>query len=176
MFKGKKVYLAAIERKDLKKLMDWRNNPDFRKYFREYKELNMAMQEKWYEEKVLKDNTTVMFSIKNTKDDSLMGCCGLVYVNWVYRHADLSLYIGWKDKYIDDQGYAFEASRLVIDYAFKQLCLNKVWTEIYEIDKKKKRLYDGLGFKVDGVLRQNYFHDGKFWNSYILSILSSEWK
>ena len=176
MIKGEKIKLARVERKDLKQLMNWRNNPELRKHFREYRELNMSEQKKWYEEKVLRDPSTMMFSIRRLKDNKLIGCCGLAYISWAYRHADMSLYIGWKDAYIDTKGYAEESCRLLLDYGFKELCLNKVWTEIYIFDKKKKKLYDKFGFHVDGILRENYFYNGKFWNSYILSILSSEWQ
>jgi len=54
----------------------------------------------------------------------------------------------------------------------KMLGLEKIWTEIYIYDDKKKKLYDILGFKIDGVLRQNFFHDGNFLDSYVLSVLS----
>jgi len=176
MLKGKKIKLARVEKKDLKQLLNWRNNPEFRKHFREYRELNMHEQKKWYEEKVLNDPHVMMFGIRRLKDNKLLGCCGLVYVSWVYRHADLSLYIGWNDAYIDNRGYAEEGCRLLLDYGFRELSLNKIWTEIYIFDKKKKALYDKFGFHVDGVLRQNYFYEGKFWDSYILSILSTEWR
>jgi len=176
MLKGKKVKLVRIEKSDIRQLMNWRNNPEFRKHFREYRELNMSDQKKWFEEKVLRDPSTVMFSIRRLKDNQLLGCCGLVYINQIYRHADLSLYIGWKDVYIDNKGYAEESSLLLLDYGFRELCLNKLWTEIYVFDKKKKKLYDKLGFKIDGVLRENYFYNGRFWNSYILSILVSDWR
>ena len=175
MIKVKKVNLCAVEKKDLRQLMHWRNNPDFRRYFREYRELNMQQQKNWYEEKVLKDSSTIMFSIRRPKDSSLLGCCGLVYISWPYKHADLSLYVGWRDSYIDDHGYAEEACGLLLDYGFGELGLNKVWTEIYIFDKKKKRLYDKMGFHIDGVLRENYFYEGRFWDSYILSMLASEW-
>ena len=173
MLIGKHVSLFAVEKEDLQHFRDWRNNPDFRKYFREYRELNLAQQEKWFEEKVVKDNTTLMFSIKHNDDNELLGCCGFVYINWVHRHADLSLYIGWEDAYIDDKGYAEESCRLLLDYGFNELCLNKVWTEIYAFDDKKKRLYDKCGFHQDGLLRQNYWYDGKWWDSRILSVLNS---
>ena len=137
MLKGKHVSLFAVEKEDLQQLRDWRNNPDFRKHFREYQELNLAQQEKWFEEKVIADNTTLMFSIRRNDDNELLGCCGFVYINWVHRHADLSLYIGWKDAYIDEEGYAEESCRLLLDYGFNELCLNKVWTEIYSFDDKK---------------------------------------
>ena len=42
MLDGLKVYLTAVEKEDLNQLKIWRNNPSFRKYFREYRELNSA--------------------------------------------------------------------------------------------------------------------------------------
>jgi len=175
MLKGELVGLVAVEKEDLKQLRDWRNNTEFRKYFREYRELSMRDQEIWFEEKVIKDPNTIMFSIRRLTDYELLGCCGFVYINWVHRHADLSLYIGWNDEYIDDKGYAKESCKLLLDYGFKELCLNKIWTEIYEFDEKKKALYDKFGFKQDGLLRQNYWYNGKWWDSRILSLLSIEY-
>jgi len=176
MLKGKLVSLHAVEREDLERFRDWRNNPVFRKHFREYRELNMKQQVDWFEEKVVRDNTTLMFSIRRSEDNKLLGCCGFVYINWVHRHADLSLYIGWKDAYIDGIGYADESCQLLLDYGFNELSLNKVWTEIYEFDEKKKRLYDKIGFNQDGLLRQNYWYDGKWWDSRILSLLNTEYQ
>ena len=175
MLKGEKISLHAIEEEDLRTLLSWRNNTGFRKYFREYRELNMKDQKLWYKEKVIEDPTVIMFSIKNNETGELLGCCGFVYINWVHRHADLSLYIGWKDAYIDEKGYAEESCQLLLDYGFKELCLNKVWTEIYEFDEKKKTLYEKFGFYQDGLLRQNYWYDGKWWNARILSILSGDY-
>ncbi|MBC8185062.1 GNAT family N-acetyltransferase [candidate division KSB1 bacterium] len=175
MLKGKLVALHAVEKEDLKQLRDWRNNSDFRKHFREYCELNMLQQEIWFEEKVVQDPSTLMFSIRRIEDNELLGCCGFVYINWVHRHADLSLYIGWEDAYIDDEGYAEESCKLLLDYGFKELCLNKVCTEIYEFDEKKKVLYEKYGFQQDGLLRQHYWYNGKWWDSRILSLICSYW-
>lgn len=36
-------------------------------------------------------------------------------------------------------------------------------------------LYTKLGFHKDGELRNQYFYDGKWWNSYMLSLLTEEW-
>lgn len=174
MIRGDLVSLHAVEKEDLSKLQGWRNNQEFRKHFREYREINSARQESWFEEKVIKDPTTLMFSIRRNTDNELLGCCGFVYINWVHRHADLSLYIGWDDSYIDELGYAEESCRLLLKYGFDELALNKVWTEIYEFDEKKKALYDKIGFHQDGLLRQNYWYDGKWWDSRILSLLENE--
>lgn len=175
MFRGTKIYLDTINREDLSKLMYWRNLPEYRKHFREYRELNMDMQIRWYETKVINDHTTEMFAIRLNDTNELIGCCGLCYINWVHRNADLSLYIGWEKSYIDNKGYAKEACELLFNYGFKELGLQKIWTEIYCFDTKKMELYSSLGFHKDGELRNQYFYGGKWWNSYMLSLLESEW-
>ena len=175
MINGNLVALSAVEKEDLRQFRDWRNNPNFNKHFREYRQLSMRHQEQWFEEKIITDPGTMMFSIRRMDDGELLGCCGFVYINWIYRHADLSLYIGWDDAYIDNNGYAEESCRLLLDQGFKELCLNKIWTEIYEFDEKKRELYERFGFQQDGLLRENYWHDGKWWNSIIISLLSREY-
>jgi RimJ/RimL family protein N-acetyltransferase len=175
MLTGEKVYLCPIEREDLEPLRSWRNQHKFRKYFREYREIGKDMQIKWYETKVINDPSTIMFSVRMKESDELLGCCGLCYINWVHRNADLSLYIGWKNAYIDNEGYAEEACRLLFDYGFGELGLMKIWTEIYEFDAPKYELYSSIGMNQDGLLRNQYFYDGKWWNSRIISMLSEKW-
>lgn len=174
MITGKKIYLRAIEREDLERLKEWRNLSEFRKNFREYREINTPMQEKWFDNIVVSDKNTVMFSICERETGQLLGCCGLCYINWIYRYADFSLYIGHEEAYIDQLGYAEEACGLLIDYAFRQLNLNKLWSELYEFDTQKIELYTNVGFKKDGYLRDNYYCDGRWWGSYIVSILHKE--
>lgn len=177
MIKGNLVSLRAVAKEDLPLLMEWRNKPHFRQYFREYKELNLQNQEAWFNNIVLGDKNTIMFTVVlNDENSTPIGCCGLCYINWVNRNADLSLYIGHKDYYIDDLGYAEEACRLLFEYGFGEINLHKIWTEIYEFDAPKYILYTRLGFAQDGLLRDNYFHDGKWHNSRMMSLLSEDYK
>ncbi len=174
MIKGTLVDLRAVEREDLKTMRDWRNNFEFRKNFREYRELNMEMQNKWFEKFVVGDNNTLMFIIERLGDSKPIGACGLVYINWLVRSADLSFYIGEGNAYIDSKGYADEALNLLVSYAFGQLNMHKLWTELYEFDSKKIEFYEKHKFKKDAVLRDNCFEDGRYWNSYIYSLIQDE--
>jgi RimJ/RimL family protein N-acetyltransferase len=173
MLKEKNVFLTSVEKNDLPQLKDWRNNPDFRKNFREYRELNDEMQNNWFDKIVVNDKNTIMFSIRDTANRELIGCCGLCYINWVHRYADLSFYIGKDNLYVDDK-YAAEAVDLLIKYGFNELGLNKIWTEIYEFDLKKINFLQNYGFKKDGQLRENYYYNGKWWDSIIFSLLTGE--
>lgn len=178
MISNSRVNLRAIEKKDLLQLQRWRNNSDFRCFFREYRELGYEDQLHWFEKYVIADPNTLMFAIEDSRTEELVGVNGLCYINWLSRTADLSLYIGWNDVYIDsgENSYAKKSLDLLLNYAFGTLNLNRIWTEIYEIDSKKIALYESMGMHLDGVLRENSFYKGKFIDSRIYSLLAREWK
>ena len=175
MIKGKDVGLRALEAEDLILLRNWRNITSFRKNFREHRELSMANQEAWFN-KTINNPNDFMFVIEDLKTAEPLGACGLLYTNWIIRSADFSFYIGYDNLYIDEK-YAFDAANLLINYGFKDLNLNKIWMELYEFDEKKIEFFTKkFDFKVDGKLRQNAFSDGKYWDSYIISLLSVDHK
>jgi RimJ/RimL family protein N-acetyltransferase len=174
MLSGKIVGLRAIEKSDLPILQNWRNRPELRQYFREYKELNSDKQNAWYERFVLNDPNTNMFSIIELKTALLLGVCGLCYINWVCRNADFSIYIGANDLYIDDK-FAIDAAKTMMKYGFEELCLHRLWAEVYDFDEKKIYFFKKLGFKIDGRFRQSYWHDGKWHDSLFFSLLEDEY-
>lgn len=171
MLKGKLVGLRAIERADLPALLDFRNKPEFRRFFREFRELSSSDQERWFETVVLKDPSVRMFSIVELANDRLLGACGLCYINWVDRNADLSIYIGADDCYIDDQ-FAPDAARTLLQYGFKELGLHRVWAEIYSNDEKKKKFFTDIGFSLDGRHRETHWTEGGWVDSLFYGLLA----
>lgn len=174
MIRGEKVYLTALYEEDLEQLREWRNLPKFKKNFREYREITPSMQLEWYKTKVTNDPSTIMFAIREVSTNQLLGCCGLCYINWIHRNAEISLYIGWDESYIDDKGFALESSNLLIQYGFLELGMKKIWAEVYEFDILKTELFMSVGLQKDGILRKHYFYDGEWWDSYILSIINDK--
>lgn len=174
MIKGEVVQLRAMEKEDLNLLKQWRNIESFRKNFREHRELNNYNQEKWFE-KTVSSSCDYMFIIERSSDNLPLGACGLLYINWQLRTADFSFYIGYNELYIDNE-YAPEAIKLLIMYGFNVLNLNKIWMELYEFDLKKLNIFlEDFNFKKDGKLRQNAFEEGKYFDSYIISLLKDEY-
>lgn len=173
MLKGEVTGLMAIEREDLSKLLEWRNRPEFRRYFREYRELSMAQQSEWFESIVLNDSRTLMFAIVELDSQRLLGACGLCYIDWVNRNADFSIYIGADDLYIDDV-YAPDAASTMARYAFDELGMHRLWSEIYDFDPLKKRFLERLGFTLDGRHRQTHWYEGAWHDSLFFGLLSSD--
>ena len=175
MIKGKKIGLRAVEKEDLSLLRDWRNIVEFRRNFREVKELSLADQEVWFNHLQKTKHINFMFTIVDLDTQKPIGAAGLLYINWIIRSADFSFYIGEENKYIGHDGIAKEAAKLLIDYGFKNLNLNKIWMELYEFDKQKIEFFTKeFEFKQDALLRDNCFEDGKYWDSIIISLLKNE--
>ncbi len=173
MIKGDSIGLRAIEKEDLVQLKDWRNIPEFRRNFREVRELSLRDQENWFEHLQQTRDRNFMFGIVRLSDNKLIGACGLLYVNWINRSADYSFYIGEDQAYIDNYGWAKEATQLLLSYGFGSLNLNKVWMELYEYDKKKIEFFTNeFSFQQDGLLRDNCFEEGKYWNSVLISLIN----
>jgi RimJ/RimL family protein N-acetyltransferase len=170
---GEHVGLRAIERRDLEQLRQWRNLPEFRRNFREYREIAPEQQEAWYEA-VLVDRSQLMFAIEALDDQRLLGACGLCYVDWVNRTCDLSIYIGDDAVYIDEV-FAPDAARVALGYAFDVLGIHRVWVEIYEYDEVKRAFLEGLGFKLEGTHRDHHYADGRHWDSLFYGLLAPEW-
>lgn len=173
MLSGKYITLRAVEKNDLEKLLEWRNTPSLRRYFREYRELNYSQQLSWFEEKVNNDPSTRMFSILNKKDGKLIGACGLCYIDWINKTADFSIYIGADDLYIDDI-YAPDAAKVMKRYAFDELALNRLWAEIYSFDTQKFEFFKTLNFTLEGTHRQTHWGEGKWHDSYFFGYVKSD--
>jgi RimJ/RimL family protein N-acetyltransferase len=175
MLNGTYTGLRAVERGDLAQLKEWRNRPEYRRYFREHRELSDEHQTLWFEKTVRGDPGTRMFSITGLADGRLLGACGLCYINWVDRNADFSIYIGADDLYIDET-LAPDAARTLIRYAFHELSLHRLWSEIYDFDMPKQKFFRTLGFTLDGRHRQTHWTEGMWHDSLFYSLLEPEFQ
>lgn len=173
MLNGRLTALRAIEEGDLAQLLAWRNRPDLRRYFREYRELNSTQQRAWFDCKVNGDPATRMFSVVDVQTGRLLGACGLCYIDSVNRTADFSLYLGADDLYIDER-LAPDAAITLIRYGFEELGLNRLWSEIYAFDAPKAALFERLGFALDGRHRQTHWAEGAWHDSLYFSLLASD--
>lgn len=75
-----------------------------------------------------------------------------------------------------NSGYGTEAVRWTIDWAFRRANMHSVHLGSIEYNKRAHRCYQKAGFKLDGKHRQCHWHDRKFYDLYLFSILENEWE
>jgi ribosomal-protein-alanine N-acetyltransferase len=74
------------------------------------------------------------------------------------------------------QGYMMESMRAVISNGFEQMGLNRIEALVYVENHRSIQLLQRLGFKQEGVLRDYFYLDGKFYDHSLFALLQSEWK
>ena len=114
MIKGKKVGIRAVEKQDLPFLRDWRNIVEFRKNFREVRELSLTDQETWFNSLQNSKHINYMFTIVDLDSQKPIGAGGLLYINWIIRSADFSFYIGDENKYIFEKELVISCKKGVL--------------------------------------------------------------
>ncbi len=74
-----------------------------------------------------------------------------------------------------DKGLGTEATRLTLQHAFADQGLNRVSLEVYDFNPRARRVYEKVGFRHEGTLREALLFDGSWIDAHVMSILAREW-
>ncbi|KAH6645870.1 acyl-CoA N-acyltransferase [Truncatella angustata] len=73
-------------------------------------------------------------------------------------------------------GYGAEAIRWAVDWAFERANIHSVSLACVEYNDRAKHLYEKLGFVLEGRLRKCHFHERRWWDVLMFSMLEEEWE
>ncbi|KAJ5619254.1 hypothetical protein N7510_003238 [Penicillium lagena] len=90
------------------------------------------------------------------------------------HHRSTEIGIGIVQAY-QGQGYGSEAINWILEWAFETAGMHRVSVRHFEYNEGAGRLYKRLGFKVEGVIREELWHKGRWWNGVQMGMLSQEW-
>ncbi len=74
-----------------------------------------------------------------------------------------------------NRGLGTEATRLVLGYAFERVGLHRISLEVYSFNSRARRVYEKVGFRAEGVLRDALLWEGQRFDAHVMSILAHEW-
>lgn len=75
-----------------------------------------------------------------------------------------------------NRGYGTEATKLMVDYGFEQLGLNRIELEVLDFNARARHVYTSCGFVAEGRRRQAYLLDGQYHDAVLKSVLRSDWE
>ncbi|WP_049927546.1 GNAT family N-acetyltransferase [Halopiger goleimassiliensis] len=88
-----------------------------------------------------------------------------------YRRGELAFWIAPDEQ---GNGYATDASRLVLEYAFETLGLHKVVAKAFAANHASQGVLESLGFEQEGTFRNEVYVDGEWQDWYRYGLLRSE--
>ena len=168
------IKLEPFDRAHLAQARAWRNSWEVWGWCRQNDLISDVDQERWHERQAA-DPTIRMYAVVREVggDPRLVGVAGLTSLDWPNRRAEFSLYIGPEHQ---RSGHGRLALRVLLDHAFRNLGLHQVWGEVFVHNKAALKTFDVFGFKVDGRLRQRYWKNGQWIDTYMISLLADEWR
>ncbi|MEY9855715.1 ribosomal-protein-alanine N-acetyltransferase [Catenulispora sp. GAS73] len=120
-----------------------------------------------------KEGSGVRLAVDRASDGVFIGWCTVSGWNPVFRSASLGYCYGdaaW------GQGYATEAARALLGWAFDTLDLNRVQSETDTRNAASARVLEKLGFVREGTLREDCVVNGEVSDSWVYGLLRREWR
>ena len=170
---GTTIALRALERADAAAILPLVNDQRVIQHLLINRPTSIAAEEAFIEA-VSRSETDLVFGICDRATGALIGVTGLHRIDHKNRHAMFGIFIGdarWRGK-----GRGTEATAMIAGYAFDTLNLNRVWLHVYEDNTRAIRAYQKVGFRKEGLLRQDSYRRGRYWNTVVMGLLRKERK
>jgi len=167
------VYLRALEIEDLDRTFTWHNDRELYRKIGPFRHVSRATDEEWLRKKQAWSNQELNLAICLTSNSQHIGNIYLRNIHWVDRHAELRIFIGDSDQ--RSKGYGQAAVRLLVEHAFQDLGLLRVYLFVLEDNRAAIRAYEKCGFVLEGSLRKHFFSGGEFKDCLMMGLLASEY-
>ncbi len=172
---GERLYLRPLEKRDInEKYLSWLNDKAVTKYL-EIRVFPAAIEDlrRFYKD-TQNPKTDILLAVVDKVGDEHIGNIRLGNIDWINRYGELAIMLG--DKKFWGKSYGQEACRIMLEYAFMRLNLNKVILCVYATHTVAIKIYQKLGFKIEGRIKKIFNLDGKYIDSLWMGLLRSEFK
>jgi RimJ/RimL family protein N-acetyltransferase len=184
--RGDEITLRTIEEDDIEFLRDVINLPEVRAGLTTAFPINAEQEREYFEEQVSnRDDVNLAIcadgeaqrdseqsSGDEPRDDEIVGTIGLHDLNQQAGNCEIGI---WVAPEFHGRGYGTEASRVLTDYAFRELRMHRVMARVLATNEASARIWEKLGFEAEGVHRDEAFTDGEYVDMRYFGALAEEW-
>jgi RimJ/RimL family protein N-acetyltransferase len=162
-FKSQEYSLVPIRHEDRYKIMQWRNDQIY--HLRQAEPLTKEKQD-WYFENVVaklfqqEKPNQLLFSF--LKDDECIGYGGLVHINWIDKHAEISFIMNTAlEKKFFETNWS-EYLKLLEKIAFNHLAIHKLFVYAFDLRPHLYTMLERNMYFLDARLKEHCLFNGQF--------------
>ena len=172
--KGKVITLRALELDDLSLLTKWSNSPEIWYNLGGWHFPYSSLSTQEYIKNIDNNNMKFQNFAIETEEMGFIGTTNLVDIDWKNRTAFNGILLGDKDS--RGKGYALDAVMTVMQYAFKELGLNRLDGEMIAYNERSIDFYTRkCGWVIEGKKRNWFYRNGKYHDKVICGITHAEY-
>ena len=174
---GRFIILRKPEYKESGVLYKWYNDPEFRNLYAvdliSTKE-QIKNTVEYYQKVNFYTAHNLLFMIINRKSGEPLGVAFLDHISSNHKHARFG--IGIAEKAFRKKCFGFDAAVVLLDFAFYDLQLHRVWTEVYEHNQQSITACLKFGLRNEGIMRDHIQVNSYFCNLVLFSILEDKYR
>jgi len=173
MYIGEKVKLREYRKEDVKQAQEFMNDEEIKSFLTPGIPFLYTYEDemKWFEGNSA-TKETYNFAIETLTNYKYIGGCGINNIDWKNSVAVVGIFIG--DKNYWSKGYGTDAMKILVSFIFNEMNINKIKLHVYSFNPRAIRSYEKCGFIKEGVLRQEVFRKGEYYNDIIMGLLRDD--
>ena len=166
--KAENGLIRKMNEQDIDQVFLWRNHIDVRRFMFSQKEITIDEHRNWFNKvSQEKHRHLLVFEVRGVPSGS---------VN--FSQLNTGLVANWGFYLAPDapKGTGRKLGLAALDYAFDDLGLHKVCGRALGFNDRSIKFHLSLGFKQEGILKNQHFDGQNFHNIVCFGILAHEWK
>lgn len=173
LFETNRIKLRKMKREDIESYNRWSNDEEVvRNTYPNLDRYSMEDTEKFYN-KIANSSSSKTYIIEDANNGNPIGITTLLNIDFFNQNAEFIIDIGEKEYW--GKGYGKEAMGLMLQIAFLELNLNRVYLRVFSFNERAIKLYEKIGFAHEGRLREAIFRDGKWHDIVNMGMLQREY-
>lgn len=164
------IVLRDFLLEDIPNKIKWINDPDNNTFLHYDLPLIYNKTVEWFNNKNNNYRIDAIIEYNNIP----VGLIGLLSIDSSNNKAEFYITIG--DKNYKNKGIATTATKMMLEYAFGELSLNKIYLNVDKENLYAIKLYEKVGFVCEGIFKEDLIHNGRYIDRLRYAILNNEYK
>lgn len=169
----KRLNLLEMKKEDAEALFKLRSDPEFTKFLSSdpYQKLVEAKKVIQKNLDAFQKKEAISWKIALKEKEDLIGYIGFWRIDKANFRGEVGFGLAKTER---QKGITSEALQAIIQYGFKELKLHSVMADTDPLNIASNKLLEKIGFKREAHIKENYYYNGKFIDSYYFGLLESD--
>lgn len=175
MYNGKLVKLRSYKEADIERAIEFINDEEVKKLLDSNIPFPMTkwQEEEWIKSRKVGADFTYDFAIEDLETGKYIGGCSINECDVKNRNCTIGIMIG--DKEYWGRGYGSDALKVLIKFIFEEVNMNKIKLGVFSFNSRAIACYKKVGFKEEGILKNELYRSGKYYDIIQMAIFKDEW-
>ena len=168
---GEKVILRPFRPEDLGFLEECLVDPEVNKYTGSDACFDRDFVIQWYNTRNIQEDRLDL-AIVDKIQQIPVGEAVINEYDEIKHSMNFRILIGPKGR---DKGFGTEATKLMIDYIFKNTDLTQITLGVYAFNPRAKRVYEKIGFVLESIDKDDLEYEGELIDAYNMVLTRDRW-